>query len=350
MFGVRVLIVLIAIGCVENSVVRLDGEKAHSLYDNTDNVFVLTSDNFYQSIFDQPYASNVEFYNSFCGFCRNFAPIYKEYSRDVYGWRDILRVSAIDCADDANNDICRDMEIMRYPTLRYFPPFYRNETNHLGIEVNHVPMTVGEPHLLELLANSSDAMDSWPNLHPIETPTNAHLFASLPSNIQYVFIVYDPKNESIVAQKVALDLRSITQAQIRRINSIPIATSLGLNVKSAIYVANKSSQTIELVKQLDELTRPNVRAIIENYLKSKGVTISADQHLLVTSQKPVTKDGSNQHDLAIIEYVKAHPQTVYQSDIESAIRYSIFHELVKYNNMNAEQIAALKGFVAVLNK
>lgn len=344
------MFVLILFGCVQSSVIRLDGEKAHSLYDDNDKVFVLTNDNFYQTVFDQPYGSNVEFYNSFCGFCRNFAPIYKAFADDVYGWRDLVRISAIDCADDANNDICRDMEIMRYPTLKYFPPFYRNETNHLGIEVIHAPMTVGEPHLLELIANSSTPSDLWSTLQPIESLSLDSLFASLPSHIQYIFMVYDPKNESIIAQKVALDLRAVNSMQMRRVVSISTASKLGLNDKSAVYVGVKHSNTIESIQHLDEMNRANVRSVIERYLKSKGIEVNVESTSTSISKPTVPVSEVNSNDLAIIEYVKANPQMVFQSDLESAIRFAIFHELVKYNHMNNEQIAALKGFLAVLQK
>lgn len=343
------VIVFISIGCVHSSVIRLDGEKAQSLYDSNDEVFVLTNENFYQSVFDQPYASNVEFYNSFCGFCRNFAPIYKAFAQDVLNWRDIVRISAIDCADDANNDICRDMEIMRYPTLRYFPPNYTNETTHLGIEVQHDPRTVGEPHLIELLTNSSTTSRSWPNLQPIEMMSADGLFASLPSHIQYIFIVYDPKNGT-ETQKVALDLRSINEVQIRRVNSNTVATKLGLDNQSAVYVGIKSAETIEMVKQLEELNRTTLRSTIEHYLKSKGVQINLDKSISGSTSSNIPLNELSGADVAIIDHVKAHPQSVFQSDLESAIRFSIFHELVKYNSMNDEQIAALKGFLSVLHK
>lgn len=355
MIGMRLLIISIAIGFAENSVVRLDGEKAKSLYEPDDKVFVLTSANFYQSVFDQPYASSVEFYNSFCGFCRAFAPIYKAFATDVHGWNDVLHVSAIDCADDANNDICRDMEIMRYPTLRYFPPFCRNETNHLGVEVQHIPMTVGEPHLFDMMANSSTVAHSWPNLKPIESASISDLFASLPKYVQYVVIVYDPKNESLATQKVALDLRKTRQVQVRRVGSAAIAANLGLNVQSAVYVGTKTTRNIELLKHLTDLNRETVRTVVESFLTSKGVDINKnDQHSSSTSLNPIAAPN---HDVAadeqnteIIEYVKSRPGMVFQSDLESAIRYTIFHESVKYNNMNDEQTSALKGYISVLNK
>lgn len=348
---VRCMIIFISIGVVHNSVIRQEGEQAHSLYDSNDKVFVLTQENFYQSVFDQPYASVVEFYNSFCGFCRNFAPIYKAWASDVYGWRDVVRISAIDCADDANNDVCRDMEIMRYPTLRYYPTFYKNETNHLGIEIQHAPMTVGEPHLMTLLANTSNAPSSWPNLKPIDAASPASFFASLPNNVEYVFLVWDPRNDSIVTQKVALDLHTVNSAQIRQIAS-PEAFKFGLNIPSAVYVGVKSSNVIQLVKHVGELNREEVRAIIEDYLKSKGVHINLGQNtpsLSPRAEKGPTSEA-NEKDVAINQYVKAHEGNVFQSDLESAIRFSVFHELVKYNNMNDEQITALKRYISVLQK
>lgn len=353
MIGIRLLIISIAIGYAENSVVRLNGEKAQSLYDSNDKVFVLTSENFYQSVYEQPYASNVEFYNSFCGFCRNFAPIYKAFADDVYGWNDVIRVSAIDCADDANNDVCRDMEIMRYPTLRYFPPFYRNESNHLGIEVEHVPMGVGEPHLFELMANSSTVIHSWPNLHPINATSISELFASLPNTVDYIFIVNDPKNDSLAAQKVSLDLRKVKQVQIRRVGSSAAAANLGLNVQSAVYVGIKTTKTIELLKHLTDLNRNSVRSAVEQFLTSKGVEINhIDQYTSSTPLSDPVKPphGISEQNSEIIDYVKSHPGIVFQSDLESAIRYTIFHELMKYNDMNDEQILALKGYISVLNK
>lgn len=350
MIVVRLIIILISIKCVQNSVIRLEGEKAESLYNENDKVFVLTQENFYQSIYDQTYASNVEFYNSFCGFCRNFAPIYKEYADEAYGWRDTIRISAIDCADDANNDICRDMEIMRYPTLRYFPPLYHNESKNLGIEVQHVPMTVGEPHLFKLMENSSKVMSSWPNLQSIVSTSAIELFASIPNDVQYIFMMYETK-DSTIAQKVALDLRTVNVAQVRRIVSEYVAQQLGINAQLTVYVGVVSTKTIEIVKQTEHWNRTVVRSIVEDYLKSKGVRIEDDKNISnATTVRQRSGNEINEADREILKHVKDHAEVVFHSDIESAIRFSIFRELVKYNNMNDEQITALKRYLSVLQR
>lgn len=364
MYLLQILIGITLIQFGHNSVIRSEGAPAESLYNNNDKVVVLTHQNFYKLVYDQPYASNVEFYNSFCGFCRNFAPIYKEFAEDIYRFKNIVQVAAIDCADDANNDVCRDMEIMRYPTLRYFPPFYRNESNNFGIEIQHPHMQVGESFLYDLMANTTTAPSSWPNLHPIETSSKELLFDSLPSNVEYVFIVSILTNNnvpSIVAQKVALDLNAVKEIQVRQSNSIATARKLGLNVDSAIFVANKKQRTIDMITQSNNLDRLTVRDTIQRYLNARGFQINtADDEQLQIPDKDTSSASSrvsldsdenlNEIDLAIIEHVKANPGVVFQSDLEMALRFSVFHELVKYNNMNEEQLAALKRFVLILQK
>lgn len=356
----RLALSFLLIGYVQNSVIRNGNEPAQSLYDSNDQVAVLTNENFYQSIYEQPYASNVEFYNSFCGFCRNFAPIYKKFAEDIVGWRDTIQVAAIDCANDANNDICRDMEIMRYPTLRYFPPFYQKETNHLGIEIDHLPQEVGEPYLFKLMANTTNVPNHWPNLNPINADSTEELFKELPSDVEYVFIVNESNNQSITAQKVAIDLRKTKEIQVRRIESASIATKLGLGNHTAIYVGDKSNKSIDYLPQPTSLNRSTVRATIEQYLQSKGLRISQadeqqlpepDKNQLSSSVSGIPADSMiNEKDLAIIEHVKSNPDVIFQADLETALKYSIFHELVKYNKMNEEQVMALKRYLSVLEK
>lgn len=242
------------------------------------------------------------------------------------------------------------MKLSKFPTLCYFPPFYRKQPNHLGIKVKHLSSTIGEPHLFELLANSSTIAHSWPNLPPIESTSTSELFASLPNYVQYVFLVYDdPMNDSFAAQKVALDFHKIKQVQIRRVGSQAITKHLGLDVQSAVYVGNNTIKNIEFLKQLANMSRDSVRSAVGNYLTSEGVDLSHVNQQ--TSSTPPSADQTTElsrRDTEIIGYVKLNPGMVFQS--ESAIRHSIAIELVKYNEMNDEQMSALKEYISVLNK
>lgn len=86
--------------------------QQQGLYDETDLVIDLNVNSLRGRIFEQKYASYVEFYNSFCGFCRRFASKWKEVASNVSSWNEIVKVFAIDCSVDANNDVCREFEVM----------------------------------------------------------------------------------------------------------------------------------------------------------------------------------------------------------------------------------------------
>merc|ERR1719341_962171 len=45
----------------------------------------------------------VEFYASWCGYCQNLSPTFKELASEMASWRDIIQVAVIDCGDETNN-------------------------------------------------------------------------------------------------------------------------------------------------------------------------------------------------------------------------------------------------------
>lgn len=356
----RAIFGLLALRLAHGSVIRNPGEPAASLYNANDNVITLTSDTIYESTFDQPHASIIEFYNSFCGYCRNFAPIYKRFADDIHGYRDVIRVGAIDCADDANNGVCREMEVMKYPTLRYFPPFYRNDSRNLGIEIRHSSTEVSELQLYGLMENSTSIPSEWPNLTPIAANGRADFFQSIPPHVDYVFVVNEPDQQSYTAQKVALDLHRVKEIQVRRIGAPENAADLGLETAPAVYVAQCKRRTIDLLSHGKQLNRTNVRTAVEEYLRSKGVRVAgqmAEPDRSAVGETHLAKGLAvgqehelSERDRAIIEHVKASRATVFQADLEMALRFSIMHELTKYNSMSADQINALQRYVSVLNK
>lgn len=55
------------------------------LYKASDNVVILNVTNFKSSVYGDDKGWLVEFYNSWCGFCFRFAPLWKAFANDVYG-------------------------------------------------------------------------------------------------------------------------------------------------------------------------------------------------------------------------------------------------------------------------
>lgn len=80
-------------------------------------------------------------------------------------WNDIVKIGAIDCANDDNNPICRDYDIMAYPTVRYFSPNDKTK----GIDVQKGKTVDNLRH--ELVKKLQDDQQKekghlWPNLSP----------------------------------------------------------------------------------------------------------------------------------------------------------------------------------------
>jgi len=48
--------------------------------------------------------------------------VIKWFNFNDPGWQNIVAIAGIDCADDSNVAICREYEIMGYPTIKFFPP------------------------------------------------------------------------------------------------------------------------------------------------------------------------------------------------------------------------------------
>lgn len=83
---VTVMLQLVLHHIVVESAPASDGQQAFpaTLYEPTDPLIQLNSTNFDQELIRSPDKAHlVEFYMSWCGHCRHFAPTYVKFARDV---------------------------------------------------------------------------------------------------------------------------------------------------------------------------------------------------------------------------------------------------------------------------
>lgn len=124
-FIISVLYILFIIIRAPNAATlnKSDGEFP-GLYTLRDNVEIFTVNNFNKKLYNKENAWLIEFYSSWCGHCQKFAPHWKEFASEVKQWSSLVKVGAIDCAQEENTPICRQFEVMGYPTVRYFHEMY----------------------------------------------------------------------------------------------------------------------------------------------------------------------------------------------------------------------------------
>lgn len=331
--------------------------EAQGLYNANDHVTVLTRDTFHEAVYQQQHATLVEFYNAFCGFCRRFAPTYKEFAANVTNWQGIATVAAVDCATDDNNDLCRSFEVMAYPTIRYFPPNYANLPKQFGIESerhDNVEMLRGT--LVEFLRNeTAPAAAEWPLLRPLlETDSRAHLFGALPAAVDFIFLIYTP-NTTTTATEVILDLHSLQRIRVHAIDSVSVANRFGLagSGEDVLAVVNRQDELVQL--SLVEFNRATVYSAISEFVAKRG--LSAPVVMSTSEQSSRIEQVADvnvisDRDKEIVEHVRQEGMSsvVYQADLEMALRYSLFHEIPQFGEIINERLLALQRFVSVLNR
>ncbi|XP_058829807.1 sulfhydryl oxidase 1 [Topomyia yanbarensis] len=319
------------------------------LYDQNDSVISLNAGNLKEKVFGQPHASLVEFYNSYCGFCRRYAPIWKQLASDILGWQKLVKVTALDCSRDENNAICREFEVMAYPTIRFFAPYYEDGAQKIGEPVTaHAEAEVINA-LIEHMQNVTQKPAGWPDFTPLESdapreqlfnPTEAR-----PDPPKYAYLINENEiNGTTVGSQVMLDLLDAPLAVVKRTKET--SEPSGLKV-----IVGDSMSEIKL--PVDEFSRAKVTSAIRKHL--------SEHHIRVTevATKPNNKDSTTEENISDIMEKKQEealrvkmkelgPAIVYQADLEEAIKFALFHEVTRFKKIDGERLLALQRFMNVL--
>ncbi|XP_076748622.1 sulfhydryl oxidase 2 [Xylocopa sonorina] len=321
--------------------------SSQGLYNASDSVVILNVTNFKSSIYEDTKGWLVEFYNSWCGFCLRFAPVWREFANDIYAWKDIVVVAAIDCANDDNNPICRDYEIMHYPMLKYFSVNAHAPSLGLLMEkydnVNELRYS-----LINLLEREQQEGrgSSWPNIAPYRNYETSNIWKAVPNTVKYFFLLFE-RTDSRLGAEVILDMHKIKVLQIRRVlsnNELLCDTNKVTNFPSLLVFGRNETQKFIKIKVP---TREGIYNTIKEFMASKGEIIQ-DQSSL--------KNHSIENENHKINFSSSKPllateiigDRLYQLDLENALRYSISHEIPLHKVINNEKMDALKKYLDVL--
>lgn len=322
------------------------------LYNASDNVVILNATNFKTSIYGDDKGWLVEFYNSWCGFCFRFAPTWKSFASNVSPWRDVVVIAAIDCADDDNNPICREYEIMHYPLLKYFS--VNANPSSLGVKVEKDDTVDGLRHNLITRLESEQQEGrgmSWPNITPYRNYETTNIWKAVPDSVKYFFLIFE-HTDSRLGTEVILDTHKINSLQIRRVtsdNELLCETNKVTQFPSLLVLGRNESQKF---LKLRVPTREGTSATIKEYLTSKGETID-EQSLSSNIEEPVDQKSSTSvskqsRSTEATEGTEISDDSMYQLDLENALRYSISHEIPLNKMIDGEKMNALKLYFSTL--
>ncbi|XP_069119679.1 sulfhydryl oxidase 2-like [Argopecten irradians] len=309
------------------------------LYSPSDDVVILTDENFAQNVFSVQNAWIIEFYNSWCGHCKRFAPVWKSIATDVKGWQTVIRVGAIDCSTTENLEICRNYNIKGYPTMRLLPP--HSSKNESGVEFHDQDPKMLKAQMVEFVTevNKHLAIDFWPNLQPLESLE--HIWGEAKDHHKHVALIFE-EEYSDTGREVILDMSGYKDILLRRALK-PLMIKFGINYFPSLYLLDANG----MYKQLAEkgATREHFRDAllsIRGGQESVEYVDKGDQSEHLVEELQDKDDGEQLHVTTRLG--------VYMQDLESTLTYLLRQEVAIQRTMKLDSITALKNFLLVLAK
>ncbi|RXG59631.1 Sulfhydryl oxidase 2 [Armadillidium vulgare] len=345
------------------------------LYNSSDPMVLLTAKNFYETILSSKNGWIVEFYNSWCGHCISFAPKWREFSKEIKDWNHTIKAAVIDCSDEENVSICRDYEVMGYPSIRLFGA--NTQKGKIGKSVKNRGVNGMQSEIIDFIideeqshmANKSKIPSSWVNLLSYQG-TLKDIFKESSLDVKNAVLIVE-KGDSKVACHSILDLAKYPMVLVRRINSEAAELkAFNLNKFPSVLVIPRKGNTKVLLE--DASTPEEITALIFHHLRLTRNLLQMNDALtayksLDSKLKQVNErediegagDGNLEEinsqrlnyddDLPDAAFSNAHVQ-VNMVDIENGISYALRHEVTLHKVLEGETLEALKSFVTVTAK
>ncbi|CAH1179070.1 unnamed protein product [Phaedon cochleariae] len=367
---VQSTLILLSISSViqisENSALSIFEQKkykrytdAQGLYSSKDDVDILTVENFKNELYGNKRAWLIEFYNSWCGFCQRFAPSWKALATDVKDWKSLVGIGVIDCSNDQNNAICREFEIMSYPTIKYFHENYQEDLKQLGHKIS-VGSDVREHRqkLLREIMNeqAEDRGKQYPNILPYTHEDLSLIFNGVDSDVRYTFLIVQEPTD-FIGQELAMDFHKIRDISISYSfnNNTDLVKMLKLSKFPAIFSVAQDLTFQSLNPSAS--SREAYKISISQFLKPKHITVPVNVKKEIFEGKWLENKAMDMKEFmherereALKEKIKKMGDVVFQMDLETALRYSLKHEVAGVKEITGDKLEALKTYLNVLAK
>ncbi|CAH1647718.1 unnamed protein product [Spodoptera littoralis] len=336
-----VLFNAIFIALVNSAVIVEDGDvDQQGLYSKSDHVDILTNRNFARKIYGQNHAIVAQFYNSYCGHCRAFAPRFKTMASEMMNWRNIIKLAVIDCSVEENNEICRQFEVMAYPSLRYLHENYVKGNGNVGDKIQLTDtLEKLKAQIITKMQNDQTIgnLKFAPSFVIESFKDYASAVKNVPANVQYTFLVLENDN-STLGSELALDLNDYPNVKVKRVNEASEIAELA-NIKQfpGLIAISSTLESTTLVPK--EYSKLGLLKAINSFLKSKNYAFPVRDH---DSQEIPTNDHSNEKPVTI------NTDLVYYSDLEKTIKTSLHTEITRFKTLTGEALQALLDYLDVI--
>lgn len=337
-----ILITAISIAFVSGAVIAEDADvEQEGLYSKSDHVEILTYRNFEKKVYGQSHALLVQFYNSYCGHCRGFAPKFKEMASDLMRWKKVIKMAVIDCSIEENNEICRQFEIMAYPSLRYLQENYAKGNGNVGekIQATETVAQLKEQLIHKLHSEKSQGrLPTAPSFDIAYYASYKSAVSNVPASVLYTFLVFENEN-STIGSELALDINDYKDIRLKRVyDTSELAELAGIKQFPGLVAVRSTLEPTNLTPS--NPIKLNYLKAINQFLKSKNYAFPASDMYV---SEGVSDEYLNEDKLLI-----SNTDVVYYSDLEKTLKTSLHTEITRHKTLTGEPLQALMDYLDVL--
>uniref|UniRef100_A0A2H8TXK5 Sulfhydryl oxidase 1 n=1 Tax=Melanaphis sacchari TaxID=742174 RepID=A0A2H8TXK5_9HEMI len=222
---------------------------------------------------------------------------------------------------------------MAYPTIRYFPP--RPASNDIGQDfIRSFNIQVMKDFLIKMLQETqkNTSVSTLCDIQPYEKVN-----VELDINNILTFIIIDEANNKL-AQELIIDFCPVKKVKIISVLSFntELADLLKTETYPSLYLVENNNQ-FKLLASGNNKT--NFTNTINKYLETVHMTPFSLIDITTTLYNLLFKKdkGSTHND-----------NTVYLSDLEATLRYSLEHEILSRSVISGESLNALNSYLELL--
>lgn len=376
------------------------------LYTDDDDVLRLNQANF-NVIFKEGLNVTfmVQFYNTFCGHCQMFAPIYKEFATRVKNWSSLIEIAGIDCSKNENLATCASQDIQAFPTILFYPPNTKPKNSN-DKPISYRDLTYEwnvdglEEASIDYLYNLTASNRVYPHvlkaLIPIEEETRFDLkrintekdnrFDEVVNESSYPdLMIIVEGNKSYLGRKLILEYsRIINTVEIRRVThtNTPFIKSIistddfqKIEDISPILVqitgdSTKFEQFILVRGEAKNALPSGQRYEREDYIYNKfkrffehhySIELQESYHSIKPTNKFIENadsimygddldDDNKELALELIASGTLGEDRVFAQDILKGISYMITHEVIARGNLTLDEYDTVQDILTVLRK
>lgn len=322
------------------------------LYNASDDVEELM-ENSYRNIYGSNRAWFVEFYNTWCGHCRNYAPTFKAVAEYFSSCKDVLSIAAIDCANEINIPTCRYFEVMGYPTLRYFQENYMEGPQNLGLTVMKPDNEVTNNIQLVIDTINSEQekgrAQMIPKLNPYNHSDVSNVFDYAQSEVKLGILIIE--NNDLTAIQAILTFHKVPNIFITYSSSSNDALISSLDLSNdlpAVIILSREGPFVR--KKITNVI--SVKEVIVKFFKDEQIEIEKYITSSVNKNKEliVEKDLNKMEEHEMLDKVRRMGDVVFQMDLEMALRFSLRQEISRAKIIEGDKLQALRNYLKVLVK